>query len=1143
MKTPDMYPLYFVVIFLTFAWSLPERWEAENCPQECTCLLEGILRTVYCDIENTQQLRAVPSNFPADAQRITLKGNRIAIISAEAFENLRDLRYLNIASNELQSLPQNIFVGLTSLESLNLSRNKLRRLPSGLLNGLNSLRELYLDGNVLENLPKDFFKGLTSLRRLYLDSNKLYTLSHRLFGLRDEQFNTSSSPSNNYTSLVELLLDHNGIAQVKHDSFSKMSDLERLKLNNNNITTLPEGIFRDLKSLRLLSIYKNPFQCTCSLKWLKHWIIRNTKNVFIFNRQLIQCDGPARLHGRGLLKVRDSEFGCENEWTEWSDWNNCSGACNHGRQSRIRECKTGLCEGRRFESRRCSLNRCGPEWSPWSVWTPCSASCFTFGFQTRSRSTHCGIQTPCQRQIESEVRTCARRPCLLYTEWTSWSKCDALCGHGTRVRTRECTAPHSGLVCPGANIETQDCKITECAEWTEWGTWSVCSRNCSGGEQTRTRDCVKVHGSQQECPGNNTELRDCNTKPCPVNGGWSPWQPWGSCSKTCGFGYNTRQRKCSNPTPQHGGAECLGLKSEVDICISKICKDTNEFTQWSEWSQCSSQCGGGFQSRRRSCKRQDPKTGVDMCLGNNKEYRYCEGEECEGGWGEWTPWTRCMGKCYQGNMFRWRFCGDEIGRSGYKCNNKTFDIQNRTCRPLSCNAQPIWSGWSGWSSCSLSCSGGVKRRWRYCLTKILGKPCPGNLESKAVCNTEPCPINGGWSSWSNWSECDQPCDGGMRQRNRSCTEPKPQYNGQSCVGDTTNIEICNKHRCIDDIQNDKGKPPEEVKRPKGPIILGEFANCSNPEMPKNGKYTIKKQRDAHKFLLYKCNDYYRNRAHSTIRFCGDDGTWSGEPADCVPDCGEVKENKTKRRMVEKEKIIRSLSDSWPWQVAIFKPMEVTVKCGGSLIGDQWVLTAAHCVLDPDTKEHFQRMKVKLGTYNSEHDENSRGVQEIYVNKTVHNHHYNWINHSSDIAILKLEKKVSITKYVHPVCLPKTRRRKRLTRPRQTGVFVGWGGNQDSNLRQITLPVVGLKECKKAYQENRYAVTNKMLCAGFQKRGRGFQEKDSGGGFVFLEEGKRKNRWVLGGIASWRHPKSIKYSVFTDVTKHINWIVNTISDLS
>lgn len=1150
-----MYSLYYVVFLLTLARTSPRNWQPTDCPRQCSCVTEKTHKKVYCDIQGKEQLTAVPGKFPADSEYIMLKGNRISSINVGAFSNLTFLRHLDLASNELQSIPTNAFQHLTNLESLNLSKNRLRTLPSVLLRGMNSLQDLYLDGNVLQHLPKDFFRGLTSLRRLYLDSNSFYTLSDKLFGWNSRTTRTSPPTLiSNLTSLVELFLNHNGIGEIQHDSFNKMSDLRRLKLNDNNITTLPRGIFRNLKSLRFLSLYKNPFQCTCSLKWLKDWIVQNTGYVAVFNPHLILCEGPPKLRGRGLLDVKDGEFECENDWGEWSNWENCSKLCDNGRQSRRRECKAGrrMCIGSETESRWCNTRKCGLDWSPWSVWTPCSVTC-SVGYQTRSRSTQCS-QSPCQRELKSELRACVRKECPSYTEWSSWSMCDTVCGAGSQVRKRKCTNSQPAHACPGSTLEIRSCRIRECAQWAAWGKWSACSKSCSQGERVRKRDCVVVHGATgHTCAGNDTDSQSCNLRACPVHGGWSPWQPWSNCSQTCGLGLKTRYRRCSNPYPQYGGDDCKGTKIEAVKCVTRLCIDDPEFTPWSNWSECSSACGQGFQSRKRTCKKKEPISGKNICLGSSEEYQACNGTRCHSVWGEWKPWSQCFGDCNQGQRFRFRFCVDDQGKTGYACgNNKSYELQRDGCQTHWCRYGPVWSGWSAWSECSRSCAVGTRRRWRYCVTKILGQPCPGNQESKSPCNVQPCPIHGGWSDWGEWSECSAVCGGGLKQRNRTCSNPTPNMYGRRCYGDVTDKALCNTRRCNDHIISDKLNRPDKTQEvtKREEIILRKPAECPIAEQPVNGKYTIRNQADHNKFLEYKCNDYYRNRGQSVIRYCADDGTWSGQPADCVLDCGEIKRT---RKGEDKRKSIRNMQDFWPWQVAIEVP--IGVHCGGTLIGDQWVLTAAHCVLEHDTLRYHKEIKVILGTHNLT-DESSSEVQVIPVNKTRHHHDFQWdfnkMGVKSDIAILKLEKKVRISKNVHPVCLPRGKRRKQLVQAGRTGVFVGWGGTQEPHLlRQMPLPVVRRKECEQSYKRYNYKVTEKMICAGYKGNSDGLCKKDSGGGFYFLERTRskrrhrRSSRWVLGGIASWRFHKCFqedKYSVFTDVTKHLGWIINTMNNL-
>lgn len=57
----------------------------------------------------------------------------------------------------------------------------------------------------------------------------------------------------------------------------------------------------------------------------------------------------------------------------------------------------------------------------------------------------------------------------------------------------------------------------------------------------------------------------------PIDGGWSAWSAWGSCSVSCGGGTKTRTRTCTNPAPAYGGANCAGSSSESTSCNTHSC--------------------------------------------------------------------------------------------------------------------------------------------------------------------------------------------------------------------------------------------------------------------------------------------------------------------------------------------------------------------------------------------------------------------------------------------------------------------------------------------------------------------------------------------------------------------------------------------
>lgn len=59
-----------------------------------------------------------------------------------------------------------------------------------------------------------------------------------------------------------------------------------------------------------------------------------------------------------------------------------------------------------------------------------------------------------------------------------------------------------------------------------------------------------------------------------VNGGWSAFSAWSTCSATCGGGTQTRTRTCTNPVPANGGLVCAGNSSEAQTCSTQACSSS-----------------------------------------------------------------------------------------------------------------------------------------------------------------------------------------------------------------------------------------------------------------------------------------------------------------------------------------------------------------------------------------------------------------------------------------------------------------------------------------------------------------------------------------------------------------------------------------
>ena len=169
-------------------------------------------------------------------------------------------------------------------------------------------------------------------------------------------------------------------------------------------------------------------------------------------------------------------------------------------------------------------------------------------------------------------------------------------------------------------------------EWSEFGGWSECSAKCEGGTQTRKRTCTNPAPANggAKCEGSRTETQHCNTHECPVNGGWSAFGAWSQCSADCEGGTQTRTRTCTNPAPANGGADCVGDATETQDCNTNPCEVDGGWSDFGDWSECSADCGGGTQTRTRTCINPAPENGRVDCIGDNKEEQLCFRWMCPG---------------------------------------------------------------------------------------------------------------------------------------------------------------------------------------------------------------------------------------------------------------------------------------------------------------------------------------------------------------------------------------------------------------------------------------------------------------------------------------------------------------------------------
>lgn len=117
-------------------------------------------------------------------------------------------------------------------------------------------------------------------------------------------------------------------------------------------------------------------------------------------------------------------------------------------------------------------------------------------------------------------------------------------------------------------------------------------------------------------------------------------------------------------------------------------------------------------------------------------------------------------------------------------------------------------------------------------------------------------------------------------------------------------------------------------------------------------------------------------------------------------------------------------------------------CAGSLINDQFVITASHCVYG----FRKERISVRL----LEHDRNASNYKKVdrKVEEITTHPKYNARTYDNDIAIIKLDEPVEMTELLHPVCMPTPGK----SFKGETATVTGWGALKVGGLTSNTLQV-------------------------------------------------------------------------------------------
>ncbi|XP_048241915.1 SCO-spondin-like [Haliotis rufescens] len=609
-------------------------------------------------------------------------------------------------------------------------------------------------------------------------------------------------------------------------------------------------------------------------------------------------------------------------FSEWGEWSNpdCPVTCGREAEkivSRNRNCTEpppqfggANCTGPFEESanRSCNHTECPIDggFSEWGEWSnpDCPVTCGREVEKIVSRNRNCTEPPPqfgganCTGPFEESAnRSCNHTECPIdggFSEWGEWSNpdCPVTCGREAEKivsRNRNCTEPppqFGGANCTGPFEESanRSCNHTECpivGGFSEWGEWSNpdCPVTCGREAEkivSRNRNCTEpppqFGGANCTGPFEESANRSCNHTECPIDGGFSEWGEWSNpdCPVTCGREAEkivSRNRNCTEPPPQFGGANCTGPfeESANRSCNHTECPIDGGFSEWGEWSNpdCPVTCGREAEkivSRNRNCTEPPPQFGGANCTGPFEESanRSCNHTECPivGGFSEWGVWSNpdcpvTCGREAEKIVSRNRNCTEPPPQfGGANCTGPFEESANRSCNHTECPIDGGFSEWGEWSNpdCPVTCGREAEKivsRNRNCTEpppQFGGANCTGPFEESAnrSCNHTECPIDGGFSEWGEWSNPDCPVTCGREaekivSRNRNCTEPPPQFGGANCTGpfEESANRSCNHTECpIDGGFSEWG----EWSNPDCPVTCGREAekivsrnrNCTEP---------------------------------------------------------------------------------------------------------------------------------------------------------------------------------------------------------------------------------------------------------------------------------------------------------------------------
>ncbi|XP_070073040.1 phenoloxidase-activating factor 2 isoform X3 [Drosophila takahashii] len=206
---------------------------------------------------------------------------------------------------------------------------------------------------------------------------------------------------------------------------------------------------------------------------------------------------------------------------------------------------------------------------------------------------------------------------------------------------------------------------------------------------------------------------------------------------------------------------------------------------------------------------------------------------------------------------------------------------------------------------------------------------------------------------------------------------------------------------------------------------------------------------------------------------------------------------------------------FPWTVALLHSGNLSYFCAGSLIHQQVVLTAVHCVEAHGTETFI----VRAGEWDTQTTKERLPYQERTSQTVIRHPQYKSRNIANDFALIILSDPLILDDHINVICLPKQE-----PEPSTTCFSTGWGkdvfgsvGKYSVIMKRVPLPIVAFNFCQAQLRNTRlgpkFALDRSFICAGGQ-RGIDTCQGDGGAPLVCPIGTKSENRYQQNGIVAW-----------------------------